>query len=283
MTTLIEKYITLTEVGKPTPSKTKKWTGILPIKVSSSPQHKGNLPENKLIFQPLFSGAIAPLYDSFREGTSTILASAFSNFKPFLGFWGLGTRTTKKQLIVFWTLPLFARDKPQKTNATQPLFLLSWKKNHHVREKKSIVLKLPKTSKTGCRTLPSFIGSPTPPKKKQPTFLPFGDLNKKPQTFFRRFPKTTHLRKAPCEAMSAKLHGVLSNVTRNQLNEGTNFGPPEGAAGGFPMGFYAWRWSPPKKGEVVGDAFLFWFSKTKHQHKQGKNIPPKYRSGWSLF
>ena len=268
----------LTEVGKPTPSKTKKWTGILPIKVSSSPQHKGNLPENKLIFQPLFSGAIAPLYDSFREGTSTILASAFSNFKPFLGFWGLGTRTTKKQLIVFWTLPLFARDKPQKTNATQPLFLLSWKKTITFGEKKASSLNSQKPPKLGV-----VHSHPPPQKKNNPLFFRFGDLNKKPQTFFRRFPKTTHLRKAPCEAMSAKLHGVLSNRDQESAKRRHKFWTPEGAAGGFPMGFYAWRWSPPKKGEVVGDAFLFWFSKTKHQHKQGKNIPPKYRSGWSLF
>ncbi len=43
---------------------------------------------------------------------------------------------------------------------------------------------------------------------------------------------------APCEAASAKLHAVLSNVTRNQLsrNEGKNFGRP-GSGGPWALRF----------------------------------------------
>ncbi len=53
MTTLVEKNH-LGWSRQTNSFQNKKWTGILPNKVSSSPQQKGNLPENKLIFQRLF-------------------------------------------------------------------------------------------------------------------------------------------------------------------------------------------------------------------------------------
>ena len=170
---------------------------------------------------------------------------------------GEGTSTVKKKTSAFYRFletrdlnnKMFAREKPHKNESNAKPFVFCFvceQKNYHVREKTSS-LNSQELQKLGVVHShgPSFIGSPNQ-KRNHPLFFRFGS-QQKTQTFNRRFPKNTSPENAPCEAMSAKLHGVLSNATRNQLNEGTNFGRPEGAAE-ISMGFYAWHWTPKKGG-----------------------------------
>ena len=138
---------------------------------------------------------------------------------------------------------------------------------------KKVVLKLQKLQNWVKLTLNLYRIPQTKKKATNPLFLCLGDLNKKtPKRLTAVSQKNTSPENVPCEAMSAKLHGVLRNVTRNQLNEGTNFGRP-GCSRWVSNGALRLALKPPKEGGGCWWCFLFFgFQKRSTNTKRGKTF-----------